>query len=71
MPETPITIADPITATAIAALNLASVLAQIYLLELQSMTPEQRAAKIQDRIDRIEALSQFWAPVLGLFKSKP
>lgn len=60
----PITIADPITATAIAALNLANTLAQIYLLELQSMTPEQRAAKIQERLDRIEAFSEFWQPLI-------
>ena len=63
MADPTFTIADPYTAMAIAALQLANTFAQIYLLELQSMTPEQRQAKIQDRIDRINAFSQFWQGV--------
>ena len=67
----PITIADPITAAAIAALNFANTLAQIYLLELQSMLPEQRMERVQMRLDDLKAWREFWQGLLPKSVPKP
>jgi len=59
MPE-PITIADPITATVIAALNLATKLAEIHLETLRAMPEPQRAEYAKGIVADMAAWREFW-----------